>query len=141
MESHGAQPTGGRRTSRKTIVTSLDFGLTDPAALRFWNGNANCNVFVAGTEQLQRGSLIPKSAFHPKFYVVGRPNGTVGTLVSSANLTNRGLTINAEVGWLETQHGQPQQVDEAWTTAIQPAVALTPEILEAYIALRRRIPR
>lgn len=124
----------------KTIVTSLDFGLTDPAALEFWSGNANCNVFVASTEQLQRGSLIPKSAFHPKFYVVGRPNGTVGTLVSSANLTNRGLTINAEVGWLETQHGHPQQVDEAWATAIQPAVALTAEILEAYVALRRRIP-
>ncbi len=125
---------------QKTIVTSLDFGLTDPAALRFWTRSANCVVLVAGVEQLQIGSLIPRSAFHPKFYVVGRPNGTVGTLVGSANLTNRGLTINAEVGWLEAQHGQPQQVYETWAAAIRPAVALTPEILEAYAALRRRIP-
>lgn len=131
---------GRPQAVQKTIVTSLDFGLTDPAALEFWSGSANCNVFVAGTEQLERGSLIPRSAFHPKFYVVGRPNGTVGTLVSSANLTNRGLTINAEVGWLETQHAHPQRVDAAWAAAVQPAVPLTAAILERYVALRRRIP-
>lgn len=133
-----AAPNGNHERVRKTIVTSLDFGLTDPMALQFWQDAANSRVLVSGVTLLQRGSLIPSAAFHPKFYVFGRPDGTIGSLVGSANLTNRGLTINAEVAWLEMEHRQPDELTNAWEAAIQPAIPLTAEILEAYRVLRAR---
>ena len=133
-------PGGDHERLRKTIVASLDFGLTDPAALRFWRDARNSEVFVAGVSGLDEGNLLPRSAFHPKLYLFDRPNGRTGGLVSSANLTNRGLTINAEVGWSEMEYAHEDRVSSAWDSAILPAVRMTPEILERYSALRRRIP-
>jgi HKD family nuclease len=130
---------GRHENVRKTIVTSLDFGLTEPAALDFWMRTANCSVLVAGTRGLANGQLLPAAAFHPKFCIVNRSARRVGTLVGSANFTSRGLTINSEVAWLELEHDEPQLVDDAWAAAIQPAIPLTPEILEQYRALRKRI--
>ena len=135
-----AAPNGRTENVRKTIVTSLDYGLTDPAALEFWMETRNCTMLVAGVSMVDQGTLIPQAAFHPKFYVIGKPDGGVGSLVSSANLTNRGLTISSEVGWLERDHDHADRVDQAWDTAIEPAVPLTVEILAAYRALRQRMP-
>src|SRR5690242_5735703 len=88
---------GDHASVTKTIVTSLDFGLTEPEALRFWLGKANCQVRVAGVPMLEGGSLTPQAAFHSKVYLIDRPDGTTGSLIGSANLTNRGLTVNSEV--------------------------------------------
>ena len=126
----------------KTIVTSLDFGTTDPAALRFWQEKANCRVLVAGVASLERGSLVPRTAFHPKLYVFNRRDGALAGLVGSANLTNRGLTINSEVAWsgLSGAHWPPQQIEAAWDAAVQPAIPLTAHILEQYQVLRDQAP-
>ena len=126
----------------KTIVTSLDFGTTDPAALRFWQEKANCRVLVAGVALLERGSLVPRTAFHPKLYVFNRRDGALAGLVGSANLTNRGLTINSEVAWsgLSGAHWPPQQIEAAWDAAVQPAIPLTAHILEQYQVLRDQAP-
>lgn len=131
-------PNGNHRGVAKTVVTSLDFGLTEPEALEFWSRVANCSVLVAGTAQLEDGSLTPRSAFHPKLYLFDGPDGAVGSLTGSANLTSRGLTINSEVAWFETEHRDMPATDAAWEAAIEPAVPLTDEILDAYRALRRR---
>jgi HKD family nuclease len=137
-----AAPNGNHAGVRKTIITSLDFGLTDPMALQFWQDAENSRVLVSGASLLQQRNLIPCACFHPKFYVFGRPDGTVGSLVGSANLTNRGLTVNAEVAWLQMEHRQPDDLNRAWDAAVQPAIPLTREILEAYRALRvRAAPR
>ena len=136
-----AAPCGDPEGVSKVIVTSLDFGFTEPAALRFWNDVANCRVLVSGASLLERETLIPEAAFHPKFYLFDRPDGTVGSLVGSANLTNRGLTINSEVAWFEKDHKQAAQINAAWDAAIEPAVPLIPEILEHYQVLRDRVPR
>lgn len=122
----------------KTIVASLDFGLTEPEALRFWKRARNCTVLVAGAERLGEGILRPNSAFHSKFYVFNRDAETVGGLVSSANLTNRGLTVNSEVGWLETKYADPDAINIAWDNIIASATPLTDEILGAYSALHVR---
>lgn len=61
-----AAPGGDHERVGKIIVTSLDFGLTDPAALRFWSRIANSRVLVAGRSSMERGSLFPYAAFHPK---------------------------------------------------------------------------
>lgn len=136
-----AAPHGDHEGVIKVIVTSLDYGLTDPAALRFWNDLANSHVLVSGVSLLERETLVPEAAFHPKFYLFDRPDGTVASLVGSANLTNRGLTINSEVAWFEKGHNQAEQINAAWDAAVEPAVPMTPEILEQYQALRGKIPK
>jgi hypothetical protein len=125
----------------KIIVSSLDFGITEPDALAFWQGRPNCRVLVAGTDGLARRSLIPPAAFHTKFYLVGRPDGSLGSLIGSANLTSRGLTVNSEVAWVQYTHRRIAEVNAAWEAAITPATPLTDEILEAYARLRPRAPR
>lgn len=132
---------GDANAIAKTIVTSFDFGLTDPDALQLWLDMPRCHVQVAGSAELDRGSLTPHAAFHPKLYLVNRPGGLVGSLVGSANLTNRGLTINTEVGWLEREHQNQAAVDDAWQAAISSTVPLTAEILDRYREAHRRVPR
>jgi HKD family nuclease len=134
-------PRGGHEQVRKTIATSLDFGLTDPAALEFWSGTPNSRVLVAGVPSLERGSLVPYAAFHPKIYMFDRPDGRIGSLVGSANLTSRGLTVNAEVAWSESENAQPGDVNAVWDAAVQPALPLTQQILDQYRVLRERIVR
>ena len=135
-------PDGNHESIPKTIVTSLDFGTTDPAALRFWAEKPNCRVLVAGAPSLERGSLVPRTAFHPKLYVFDRPDGVLAGLVGSANLTNRGLTINSEVAWsgLSGAHWPAHQIEAAWDAAVHPAILLTSQILEQYQVLRDQAP-
>jgi hypothetical protein len=135
-----AAPHGDERVE-KTIVSSLDFGITEPEALAFWQGRPNCRVLVAGVEGLARRSLIPRTAFHTKFYLVGRPDGSLGSLIGSANLTSRGLTVNSEVAWVERAHREAELVNAAWDAAIAPAAPLTDDVLEAYARQRPRAPR
>lgn len=125
----------------KTIVTSLDFGITDPDALAFWGDVPGARVFVAGAALLDYGNLVPQVAFHPKLYVFDRPEGTIGSLVGSANLTNRGLTINSEAAWAEPAHDRAAEMNIAWDTVTHGAIPLTGEILARYRELRRRMPR
>jgi HKD family nuclease len=135
-----AAPRGDAQVE-KTIVSSLDFGITEPDALAFWQERPNCRVLVAGTAGLERRNLIPRAAFHTKFYLVGRPDGSLGSLIGSANLTGRGLTVNSEVAWVQYAHRRIAPVNAAWEAAIAPATPLTAEILEAYAALRPRALR
>ena len=129
-------PRGNSENVRTMVVTSLDFGLTEPAALRMWH-NLQADVYVAGTAVLAHATLVPEAAFHPKFYVFDRPDGTVGCLVTSANLTNRGLTINSEVGWADSA-ADAGAADRAWRAAVELAVPLTEDILRRYE--ERRMP-
>jgi len=125
----------------KTIVTSLDFGITDPDALAFWREVRGTRVLVAGAGLLEHGNLVPQVAFHPKLYVFDKPEGRIGSLVGSANLTNRGLTINSEAAWAEPAHDRAAPVNVAWRAVTHGAIPLTREILAQYRELRRRIPR
>src|SRR3546814_8261825 len=85
----------------KTLVTSFDFGLTEPQALQHWRGLANATVLVSGAQRLAQGSLMPLRAFHPKLYVFGTDPQTCCTLVGSANLTSRGFSVNTEAAWAQ----------------------------------------
>lgn len=126
---------GDDRNVPQTVVTSLDFGTTEPAALRMWL-ERQAEVRVAGVAALERGTLVPEAAFHPKFYVFDRPDGTVGSLITSANLTNRGLTMNSEVGW-SVAVADAVAAENAWRAAVEFAVPLTEEILRRYEEARR----
>lgn len=118
----------------KTLVTSFDFGLTEPRALRAWLGLPNTRIFVSGAQQLARRSLIPQRAFHPKLYMFGRAGG-YNSLVGSANLTGRGLSINTEAAWV--QYGVPRtEIDTVFGLAQFETVELTRELLATYESLR-----
>ena len=122
----------------KTIVTSLDFGLTQPEALRFWNSQPNTRILISGLELLKKGSLTPKTAFHPKIYLFDKPNGEINSLVGSANLTRRGLTINSESAWLEKGNTNAKASIFAWNAITRPTEPLSEEILEDYEKLRNQ---
>ena len=129
-------PNGFHADIPKTIVTSLDFGLTEPEALRMWHRQSETEVLVAGAAALGSGSLTPAVAFHPKLYVFDKPDGGVASLVTSANLTNRGLTANAEVGFTVLT-ADAETTNVAWCAAIELAVPLTDDVLQRYEVQRR----
>lgn len=129
-----SMPSGVHADIPKTVVASLDFGLTEPEALRLWC-RSGAEVLVAGTLSLDSRTLTPATAFHPKLYVFDRPDGTVASLVTSANLTNRGLTVNTEVGYTVVA-GDAEAANSAWRSAVELAVPLTNDILQRYEAQR-----
>ena len=102
--------------------------------MRTWR-QSGAEFLVAGTASLESATLTPATAFHPKLYVFDRPDGTVASLVTSANLTNRGLTANAEVGYMVVA-ADAEAADSAWRAAVELAVPLTDDILDRYEAQR-----
>lgn len=123
----------------KTLVTSFDFGLTEPQALQHWRTLPNASVFVSGAQRLVQGSLMPQRAFHPKLYVFGRDPHTCSALVGSANLTSRGFSVNTEAAWM--QQGVPRaEADTAFDKARFETTALTDELLTTYTTLRQTHP-
>ena len=127
------------RDMSKTLVTSVDFGLTEPRALQDWLNLTNTKVFVAGAERLQEGSLVPARAFHPKLYAFRKNDQSYNVLVGSANLTGRGMSVNAEAAW--AQHDVPSTaIDSAFGQTLHEAVDLSADLLESYVKLRKRQP-
>lgn len=123
----------------KTLVTSFDFGLTEPQALRHWLNLPNATVFVSGAQRLSQNSLMPLRAFHPKLYAFGKGDQTCNALVGSANLTGRGFSINTEAAW--AQRDVPRaNIDAAFTLAQFETTILTEDLLAAYEELRQAQP-
>lgn len=84
----------------KEWLVSVDFGITDPEALRFLRDMNNSSIRVPnGTETLVR-NLKPKRCFHPKTYWFqdGERSSVeaLGILTGSANLTFSGLHHGTE---------------------------------------------
>lgn len=79
----------------KCLVTTFDYGLTDANAIDDWIA-AGGTVRIANAHVIQAGNLMPAAAFHPKVYSFKSPPGDWKVVTGSANLTGRGLTINAE---------------------------------------------
>ena len=123
----------------KMLVTSFDFGLTEPEALHHWMNLENTRVRVAGAGRVQEGSLLPERAFHPKMYAFRTTDHTFSLLVGSANLTGRGFSVNSEAAWMQ-HHVSSDDVDSAFTRTLHETVDLSPELLTTYEALRQRQP-
>lgn len=123
----------------KILITSFDFGLTEPQALRQWQALPNTEVRVSGAQRLLQGSLLPARAFHPKLYAFSTNAHHGNTLVGSANLTARGFSVNTEAAW--AQRDIPRgQIDAAFTSAGFETVPLTEALLTAYEGLRAAQP-
>ncbi|MES2676081.1 MAG: restriction endonuclease PLD domain-containing protein [Pseudomonadota bacterium] len=123
----------------KVLITSLDYGLTEPRALHYWHGLPNSEVFISGEKALANNSLLPAKAFHPKLYAFNKDNRNYNALVGSANLTSRGLSINTEAAW--KQHDiSGKEIDLAFSLIRYETTLLTNEILTAYSWLRQKQP-
>jgi|GEM_PF-853324 len=126
-------------TVPKTILTSFDFGLTDPRALQQLSEDSDgYAVRVANPSVLDRSFLRPSVAFHPKMYVFDKRT-TSDALLGSPNLTDRALTLNSEIAMLQLGLGRPGTVDDAWELMIQGSVAVDAQLLDRYRALRPRL--
>jgi HKD family nuclease len=79
----------------KRIVTSVDYGITSPEALRLLRGLANAEVLVANPGVIERARFNPRIAFHPKCFCV-EGDASQAILTGSANLTRRAMTVNTE---------------------------------------------
>jgi len=122
----------------KLLVTSLDFGLTEPAALSFWNALPNATVRVAGAKSVANGSLLPTQAYHPKVYAFGLLR-RANVLVGSANMTSRGLSINAEAMWAQKNIAL-SSLDKVFANLTTGTEPLTKNLLTAYKALQKKKP-
>ncbi|MBZ5763055.1 phospholipase D-like domain-containing protein [Rhizobium sp. VS19-DR104.2] len=124
----------------KVLITSFDFGITEPEALRRWQALPNTEVRVSGARPLLKGVLSPGQAFHPKIFAFGTDADRFNALVGSANLTSRGFSVNTEAAW--SQRGIPRtQIEKAFAIASHDTVLLTDALLTAYEDLRERLPR
>lgn len=123
----------------KVIVTSLDFGLTDPRALRLLGELPNSEVRVANLESLNSGYSPVRTAWHPKMYIFDRP-GRMSLLVGSANLTARALTVNTEAGMSLPRVVDAAPVELAWRELVGTSQVLDADLLAEYSEWRRRLP-
>ncbi len=123
----------------KKVITSFDYGLTDPNAIRFWGNLPATEIRVARPDMIIKGSLTPDAAFHPKMYVFCFPNGLGTVLTGSANMTGRGLTINTETVWLQ-QNVPRSEIDRVWNLALLNTEPVDDLLLTSYETLRGKIP-
>lgn len=121
---------------KKTIVTSFDYGLTQPEALEYLTEEAGCEVQIANASVLERSNLHPESAFHSKIFIFDE-GGQRSVLVGSANLTEKALTINTEAGHLECRTVDAHMVDVVWSNLLESTEPLSDELLDRYRTSRK----
>jgi HKD family nuclease len=115
----------------KAIITSFDYGITEPEALEYL-AEAGFEIRIANLGEGGRLVLAPPaSAFHPKAYIFDAEDA-VSAVVGSPNLTRRALTVNVEVAYVVNDLGDAAAVDDQWGVAVEASAALTDELLESY---------
>ena len=131
----------GRRwhAAEKIIVTSCDYGITDPNAIELLWQWPKCRVLLSSPEVLHRPRLIPVAAFHPKLYIFDKDVGRA-VIIGSANLTGRAMTTNTEAVGLHIVTGTSDTWDKMWAASVQGAVEFTPELVSEYRRVRRSLP-
>lgn len=121
----------------KHLVTTFDYGLTDPDALELWMA-AGASVFVANSNVIEAGNLNPASAYHPKVYWFRSAAGHWSVVSGSANLTGRGMTVNAEA--VATTVLPEAEMSVAIDLLGHNAVPVSTHLMAAYRTLRAAIP-
>jgi hypothetical protein len=91
----------GYETANKLFVVGLDFGLTEPAAVRYLLSLPNTACHIHEARRTLSAQLRPRPLFHPKLYAFGSSQAisksdSASGVVGSANLTGAALTSNFE---------------------------------------------
>jgi HKD family nuclease len=114
----------------KAVITSTDFGLTEPRALEYLRDEHGMEV---------RLSDIP-SSFHPKLYGF-RVGAKFEMFVGSANLTRAALSSNGEAGVVASLKARGRSgFDLDWAELTSASKPLTASSLADYKKRRRRKP-
>ncbi len=123
----------------KSIVTSFDFGHTDPLALSYLSSVPNLEISIMDPSVMDRPGMRPTTAFHPKFYLFNR-NEHQSMLIGSANLSQNALTVNTEIAYLDQAIVDSDVVEMTWSAISTQSESLTTTLLERYSELRIRTP-
>jgi len=123
----------------KRIVTSVDYGITSPEALRQLRGIANTEVYVANPGVVERARFNPKIAFHPKCFCV-EGDVSQAILTGSANLTRRALTVNTEAAIYSEQKPIVEQFLATFDRLTGESLAVDDEWIDTYELKRDRLP-
>jgi HKD family nuclease len=116
----------------KTLVTSFDFGLTEPAALRHLRDK---HGFVI------RRAVIKGPSFHPKLFAFTSPD-SLAILVGSANLTRAAMTENSEMGVVTClEVDDRSDFERQWSELVAASVPVTEPQLNKYERQRKTIKR
>jgi hypothetical protein len=117
--------------TEKHFVTSVDFGLTDPAAIEFLGNLPKSKVYIASPEVISKPGLMPTKAYHPKLFLFDAPE-SIGYVVGSANLTDSALISNTEV--VATGNEKPMNCgwNDVWTELLLNTAPITPALLHEY---------
>ena len=121
----------------KLLVTSLDFGHTEPEALRYWRDLPNGEVKIANVHRVH-GHLSMEAGntnFHPKVYLFDYPY-RVAAFVGSANLTRRALSVNTESA-ISDPMADRQTISRLWNGTWDSSEILTDLLLGEYRLARR----
>lgn len=146
-ESFRARVPGWRRM-RKEWLVSIDFGLTEPAALEFLANLPNSDVRVADAQSVLAVRLRPATRFHNKLYFFENEEPAIAIFSGSANLTISGLYVNHEQGvtsilsppFTRSERGQLDQINQQKVildACFATGAPLTPNLLEQYRMLWR----
>ena len=106
-----------------SIITSLDFGITDVEGLR---------------ESLNMGlrcSIMHAKNFHPKLYIFEMGDGNAAMIVGSSNLSNGGLSTNYEANLLISGKVSDSPIKEAieyFSLIESESVLLDEKIIDLY---------
>lgn len=115
----------------KVVITSFDYGITEPDAL-VQLVDAGFQVRIANIGEGGTISLMPvASAFHPKAYIFDDPV-RMSALVGSPNLTRRALTVNVEAAYVVDAIEDVEAVERQWSLAVEASTPLTAELLALY---------
>lgn len=123
----------------KRIVTSIDYGITSPEALRQFRGLANSEVFVANPSVIERARFNPKIAFHPKCFCV-EGDHSQAILTGSANLTRRALTVNTEAAIFSQQKPIVDQFVKSFDRLAGESLLVDDDWIRAYEVKRDGLP-
>ena len=119
----------------KTVITSFDYGITEPDALTYLQSQG-VEVRIANVGAGGRLVLFPSaSAFHPKAYIVDDV-ASIGAVIGSANLTRRALRVNVEAVFVANPLPDTQGVEAQWQATVSASQELDPVLLAAYAVAR-----
>lgn len=141
------------KTVEKKWLLSIDYGHTDPRAIRFLRRLPKSEVRIYDGQNLMQRRLVPSASFHPKTFVFDRSGRTgprsLGFILGSANLTAGGLESNIEhvvgmrfggtIGRNEKHlFGPVARFEEWWDLAWLTADPATPTFVRKYEKTRKR---
>ena len=126
------------REVSKMLVTSFDYGITDPEALRYLRDQVGFSVLISNPEIIETPGLRPSSAFHAKSYFVWY-DAHSASIVGSANLTEAALVSNTEIVAVLDEIPTASCLS-LWDGVIAGAVALSDQLLDRYRVARARLP-